>query len=243
MKLEQALLSILISLFVTGCFYNTSIIKPLEPPKPKALKEVKTTEYIIDSIEQYSDSQQASLGENLFVSFQQKRKIVSKEVILQSSPLEASFPLNGNWIAKHKFKEGVEEYPIYTNASFYRGAIGVILDENYRLMTQAPLIQVAGNKAGRRWRLPEGQQFFGVIENESKEALQSPWALRYGGLADNYYTFEITNQTDSTVIEVLQTIRISKKDFLGGFTVRGVFIKGLEHDSNGVIKYIVVGRR
>ena len=66
--------------------------------------------------------------------------------------------------------------------------------------------------------------------------LAESWGLRYSGKINNDYVFDIFNYPDSTKSTVLQTIAIPEQKFLSGFVVRGVFIKGLQVDTQGVIK-------
>jgi len=106
--------------------------------------------------------------------------------------------------------------------SITAGQSVVILDEKDRLATDAPFVQATGQRVGRRWSTlePLGAKFFYV-----PETLIEAWGIRYGGARDSDYLFEIVESPNPSVTQVTQSLQISSKDFLEGFTVKGVLIQ------------------
>jgi hypothetical protein len=108
---------------------------------------------------------------------------------------------------------------ILTHPLFYRGAIGVIVNDEGELQTRAPVIQVEGNKKGRRWYVTGGPAFLKVSYRVDS------WALRYGGERDGGHRFMIVDYADDKEREVVQDFRVSFEDAKSGFSVKGVRVK------------------
>jgi len=119
---------------------------------------------------------------------------------------------------------------IYTNESFYNGSIGVILDDEGRIATKHPLVQVRGAKKGRRWALSGGPSF--IVQPTSVTS----WALRYGGEREDGHRFVIVEFVDDREKDVVQDFRIPLEDARQGFSVRGVKVRVLSH-GGGRITY------
>ncbi|PNH77783.1 hypothetical protein C1N27_19635 [Vibrio diazotrophicus] len=52
----------------------------------------------------------------------------------------------------------------HTTSSYYKGTIGIILDEDYYPRTDKPLVQVSELKKGRRWETTGSGPFF--VDNQ-----------------------------------------------------------------------------
>jgi len=213
--------------FLQGCSYvsyTTKLENPIErlTVEEKYQSSLKNKEGVALS---------ASIGDELFVM---NRNIVGAiEVVRSVAPTGHPFPQGAIWRGTHKFNDGESgDFTVYTTASYYNGSIGVILDQNERLRTTFPLVQVEGTKKGRRWIVNGSRSFFAI----SKENIDS-WALRYGGKKENIHVFEIINKHQSDTSEILQTIHIDDQKFFNGFIIRKVFIKGLNYDKHGVIRF------
>lgn len=234
---KQFLSTLLIVSSMSGCAYSVHTTK-LEVPVPKAefvstLDNEFHSEMSIDNGEQT-----ASIGEDLFVINRYFENTESYEIITHSAPTSFKFPQNAKWSATHKYNDGSSgDLLVYTSPSYYQGQIGVVLDDDLVVSTEEPLVQVSGAKKGRRWKLQGKSRFFKSREKVTKDVTEKVWGLRFGGMSADLYVFEIVNRSDSTVIDILQTVKVSKKDFLNGFVLRDVFIRGTKGYKSGVIHF------
>ncbi|MFA4829370.1 MAG: hypothetical protein WC855_13400 [Thermodesulfovibrionales bacterium] len=222
-------LSLLLLLFLSSCTYSVYTTKIHTPIDRVPLKiSYKSSFDVLPEGEQ-----QASIGDELFrIS---RYEIGREEYVTVPSPLPSSFPINATWRGTYLYSDGTNNnLVVYTTPQFYNSQIGVILDAKEQLATTKPLVQLGGIKEGRRWKVKDSGNFFA-----SSIKLIERWGIRYGGRSSSSYIFELFNKNDANVVEILQSIKISEQDFLDGFTVRGVFIKGLEKDNLGIIKYKV----
>ncbi len=224
------ILSILVVLFIIqGCAsksYTTKLDTPIE-------RKLVKIDYF-SSIDSKSNQRlSASTGEELFVM---NRYLPSaKEVVTIIPPTGNKFPLSAVWKGTHQFNDGSSgNLIVYTTPDYYKGNIGVILDDNDDIATNQPLVQVEGFKVGRRWKLDTNGKFF-IVPSKNIDS----WALRYGGNNDNKYIFEIVNKHESKNTEVLQTINVSEDKYLKGIIIRNVKVLGLSTDEYGVIEYQV----
>ncbi|MFK7897864.1 MAG: hypothetical protein AB8G23_18660 [Myxococcota bacterium] len=117
---------------------------------------------------------------------------------------------------------------LYSNRRFFRGQIGLDLDEDLNIREAG---QIGGFKKWRTWD-GEGQPLFAY-----KPLLVESWILRYGGKVDNVYRFDLVEKLEDSQSDVIQPLRIEEASFLTGFVVRGVTLRGLVQDRNGVIEY------
>lgn len=216
-------------LLTQGCAIPSHTVKLDDPIARSAIQE----DYFSSFEGKSGNNLSVSMGGELFVM---NRYIVSsKEVVTIIPPTGNKFPYDAIWSGTHKYNDGVSgDLIVYTTPAYYKGSIGVILNKADRLATSQPLVQVEGRKKGRRWKLNSSGAFF-VVPSTNFDS----WALRYGGNDDGKYIFEIVNKHDSKSTDVLQTIYVAESKFLNGFVIRDVFIKGLEVDEFGVIKYQV----
>tara|TARA_B100000745_G_scaffold254744_1_gene177192 strand:- start:156 stop:890 length:735 start_codon:yes stop_codon:yes gene_type:complete len=201
-------------------------------------------DYRISSIKNYKGIQKASIGDTMFVYDEREITEATTRKIPHVSPLGHPFPENCNWYATHYLTKGRHAgLNIYTCKRYYRGDIGILLDADGVIQSHEPLIQVDGLKEGRRWRMHSGGKFVQTKEfKESTPIGQQPWGLRFGGVINSNLVFDIVNQPESKVVDVLQTIQIEEKQFLEGFTVRGVFVQGLRVPEYGVIEFTIEDR-
>lgn len=234
--MNKILLSIVFSMALSGCVYTSHTEKLDTPIARKNLSSIEQIPY--SSFEDVTSEREASIGEIMFVYDKYVKVIEKTEYIRFKAPTSRNFPTPAEWAATYKYDDGTEDNLfVYTTPKYYNASIGVILDENNRVATDQPLVQVEGAKTGRRWGLLGKGQFFGIHTNETKADKSNSWALRFGGSIGSNYEFEIVNQNESTVVDVLQTITISERDFLSGFTVRGIFIKGKHKAKHGIITF------
>jgi len=219
---------------VMGCASHRGNSKITKLDKP-ILRENNGNKYTSVLNIMVNEKQSASIGDELF-RITRRFNTPAESVRVKSSTYD-SFPHKAIWKGTHLYHDdSLGDLIVYTTPAFYKGTLGVILDSKGHLATFAPIIQVKGNllKRGRRWKVNGTGQFFtpGSVPYES-------WGVRYGGLIDNVYIFEILNKNEANVIEIIQTIKITPKAFFDGFVIRKVFIEGLGKDINGIIKYKV----
>jgi hypothetical protein len=231
MSIKYVIASILL-LSIQGCSYNTYTTELSEPIVRKSPEHRFTSEFDVRP----EGVQEASIGSELFrIS---RYEIGEYEFVRVKALTSETFPAIADWKGTHVYNDGKSgDLVVYTTPKYYRGAIGVILDSEDRIVSKAPLVQLNGMKKGRRLKLSGEGKFF-----EISNKLIERWGLRYGGLSDNNYVFELFNKNDANVVEIIQSIQVTEKSFLDGFTVRGVFIKGLKKDTQGVITYKVYDR-
>jgi hypothetical protein len=216
------------AMLIQGCTY-VSYTAPLIPPIER--EKVSVTYKSVFDTEKHGE-QSASIGDEIFVI--RRYMIGERAEIRYKAPDNISpFPNATTWIGTHIYddiKGG--RYTVYTSPLFYKGSLGVILDKDGRPATREPLVQVAGGKTGRRWQLQGIGQFF-----SRSDVLLEAWGVRYGGKRGESYVFEILNKKNANVIEIIQSVQVTEADFLKGFTIKGVFVKGLSIDRQGVIRY------
>ncbi|SQH74433.1 conserved protein of unknown function [Shewanella benthica] len=218
---------LLIFSMIQGCAfksYTTKLDTPIE-------RELVKNDYF-SSIDSKSHKRlSASTGDELFVM---NRFLPSaKEVVSINPPTGNKFPFSSIWSGTYQYNDGNSgDLIVYTTPDYYKGTIGVLLDDNEEIATTHPLVQVEGLKTGRRWKLNASGKFFTIPSTNFDS-----WALRYGGHNDNKYIFEIVNKHESKNTDVLQTIYVSEEQFRKGFIIRNVLILGLNIDEYGVIKY------
>lgn len=220
---------LLVFSMIQGCAsksYTTKLDTPIE-------RESVKNDYFTSIDSKSNKRLSASTGDELFVM---NRFLPSaKEVVTIIPPTGNKFPFSSTWRGTHQYNDGSSgDLIVYTTPDYYKGTIGVILDDNEDLATTQPLVQVEGFKVGRRWKLDTSGRFF-TIPSTNFES----WALRYGGHNDSKYIFEIVNKHESKNTEVLQTIKVSEEKFLKGIIIRNVRVLGLSTDEYGVIEYQV----
>lgn len=224
---------------LSGCAY-TSYTTPLNPVETKSTfsKTEKSEPYVKLSVD--GNEHFVSIGDNLFIK-SEWINVTTHQVIIPYRGIKGyRLPSQTYWIAHSKYQEDAgESYKVYTTSSYYKGTIGIILDEDYYPKTDKPFVQVSGLKKGRRWEVTGSGPFFVDELKTVEEKVGQSWGLRFGGLNNDMYIFEIINQSESTVVEVLQTIKVTEKDFFDGFVVRGILVKGTEPYKSGIIKYRV----
>ncbi len=217
-----------LAMIIQGCAH-VSYTSPLYPPIER--EKVGIT-YKSDFDPEKRGEQSASIGDEIFVI---RRYVIGERVEIRYKALDdiGPFPNANTWVGTHIYddKQG-GRYTVYTSPLFYKGTVGVILDKDGEPATRKPLVQVAGGKIGRRWRLQGTGKFFSL-----SNVLLEAWGARYGGKRGESYVFEILNKKDANVTEIIQSVQVTEADFLKGFTIKGVFVKGLSIDRQGVIRY------
>jgi hypothetical protein len=210
-----------------GCVYSiytTELDTPIRRPE---IKDRVVTQ-IFSSVDERG-THSVSIGDVLFVVKRYSVTTTKREV-------SQYFPKCSGWVGTHNYNDGKSgDLIVYTSIAYHRGDVGVILDDNDQLATAEPLVQLKGDRSGRRWAISGNASFFRIAAKETRKSLGNPWALRYGGVTNDVYTFEIINQSEPTVVQILQTIKVTENDFLSGFTVRDVFVKGVQPDKHGII--------
>ncbi|MEZ9241109.1 membrane lipoprotein lipid attachment site-containing protein [Vibrio splendidus] len=240
--MKKSVLAIVLTVALSGCVYTTHTEKLNTPIARTNLSSIEEIPY--SSFEGWVGEHKASIGEIMFVYEKYTQVIENKEYIRFRAPTKHNFPVSAKWVANYKYDDGTQDnLLVYTTPKYYNSSIGVILDENNAVATDKPLVQVEGAKTGRRWSLLGKGQFFGIHTNETKADKNNSWALRFGGNIGSTYEFEIVNQNESTVVDVLQTIQVSERDFLSGFTIRGIFIQGKHKAKHGVITFVASDTR
>lgn len=205
--------------------YTTPIDKPIESEK------VGVTYKSVFDNNKYRE-RNATIGDEIFVTRRYKHG-EKMEARFKAPDSNNPFPDGRTWVGTHIYDDMKgEKYVVYTSPLFYKGSVGVILDKDAHLVTSKPLVQVAGRKTGRRWKINGKGQFF----TPSIELIEA-WGVRYGGKVGASYVFEILNKKNANVTEIIQSVQVTETDFLKGFTIKGVFVKGLSIDRLGVIRY------
>lgn len=207
---------------IQGCSYTTHTTKLQSPIK----REVVEVRYLSE----ISDRMSASIGDELF---ELNRYITGRdEVITVVSPTSKAFPSGAIWTGTHLYNDGTSgDVIVYTSPDYHKSEIGVLLNSDGYMVTDRPLVQLEGLKAGRSWRL-SGKKFFHIPSKNIDS-----WALRYGGKNDGKHIFEIVKKHESRKNEILQSIFVTEQDFIDGFVIRKVLITGLESKKNGIIVY------
>tara|TARA_R110001583_G_scaffold180150_2_gene337156 strand:+ start:29 stop:736 length:708 start_codon:yes stop_codon:yes gene_type:complete len=223
----RVLLILCFGFILQGC-KTTSYTTKLENP---IARSVIKNDYFSSIDDVNNDYLSASIGDELFVM---NRFIAeSKEIVTSIPPTGNKFPYDSIWTGTYKYNDGKSgDLIVYTTPEYYNGTIGVLLDEEDKLATEFPIVQVEGTREGRHWRLKATGTFFSIPARNIDS-----WALRYGGHNDNKYIFEIVKKHESTTNDVLQTIYVNDDKYRKGFVIRNVLIQGVSTDEFGVIKY------
>lgn len=119
---------------------------------------------------------------------------------------------------------------VYNNRRFYTGHIALKLDSDLNIIEA---YQIGGGKKWRKWD-GERKPLFAY-----EPLLIESWILRYGGKVGETYRFELVERPEDSQSDVIQPLIITEQAFSEGFVVRGVTIRGLGPDRNGVIDYEV----
>ena len=152
----------------------------------------------------------------------------SAEKVIAPGPRELRpLPTEG-WLKTHDYA-GSE---VWTHPGYYGGDIGAVLDDSGVVTLY---VQTGGAKKGRRWHAYR-TEFFDTTVNTVDH-----WMLRYGGRQGSDYKFEIVDHPDQKANNITQDFVVSEREFLEGFMVRGVSIKGLQSGDHGLISYVVAG--
>ncbi len=177
----------------------------------------------------------ASIGEIVLTV---RRYTVGREVVSVEAPFPLlPFPADATlWAATLRFEgDDAAGQLVYTCDQYYKGTVGVMLDDAERLAAKRPVIQLDGAREGRRWGDYPGTPPFFVRETTVHEF----WGLRYGGKQGESLTFEIVTSPDARVPEVQQTIHVSLADGKAGTVIRGVEFTLEAEGDNGIIAYKV----
>lgn len=208
----------------TGCSYvsyTTRLASPVE-------RTVQTPH----AWSQIPDGGTATIGDRLF--WVGRYLSGAREIVAIGAPPQLlPFPPGCTWAKTHTYdNEDGHGLSVYTCPQYYKGSIGVILDDEDKLATRRPIVQVRGSKSGRRWALNASGKFFVV-----PDTLLEQWGVRYGGRQGEAFVFDITGTPNPTITQVTQSLQVTPAEFFSGFTVKGVFIKGIEDMGSGRIKY------
>lgn len=224
-----------------GCVVGSSHSKKLDVI---VIREPATIRHTSSLRGRLQGEQDVSIGEDLFVIT--RYEFGPEEYVRVDAPTPQPFPRDATaWRGTHVYNDGTSgDLIVFTSRGYYNESVGVILDSEERLATEQPLVQLRGPGLGRRWSLSSGQKFFALREIQGKKipGKKIPgktWALRYGGMIEGIYLFDLYDQQDANVSQIVQSIKMPESGFLDGFTVKDVFVKGLERDVKGVIVFTV----
>ena len=209
-----------------GCYYFSVQPTKLSTPIPRPEYQI---EYGSEFNVPTGKRLHASIGDNLFDL--RRFKTSNKEIITCKPPTGTPFPSDSTWMGTHAYKG----LTVYTSEDYYQGTVGLVLDSNDCFAVKEAFIQVSGGHKGRGWRAREEASCFALASRITIDH----WGVRYGGLNEGKYVFEILKTSEAKVIEILQSITIDERSFLEGFTIRNVTITGLKADQKGVIEYQV----
>lgn len=177
---------------------------------------------------------QASIGDSLFYIW--RFDIQDNGVPTIENPWHDPYPTDGQWYSNESVSIDGNTYRVFKNNSFYEASTGVMLDDYYRVISK-PFIKLIGVNKGKRWKTTDSDEvgaFFFM-----RVALIDKWGVRYAGKDNGFYKFETYARSDANVSTVTQSIKISEKEFMEGFVIRGVKITGTSRDSNGVINFTI----
>lgn len=131
---------------LSSCTY-TSYTTPLNPVETKSTfsKTENSELYVklsVDESEHFT-----SIGDNLFIK-SEWINVTTQQVIIPYRGIKGErLPSQTYWIAYSKYQEETgNSYKVYTTSSYYKGTIGIILDEDYYPRTDKPFVQVSGLK-------------------------------------------------------------------------------------------------
>lgn len=226
-----------LSILLTGYGCASAILKELDYPRYRIATEPSLEEITVSSIEE-DKIHTRSIGQNLFSYIKQKKLFSTEEVIGPKSPYRSEFPEPENWKGTHLYSLDSLEFIVYSSEQYYNGNMGVILNEDGELALDSSMIYLVGPRRGLRDQFGRVEErFFQLKTTEKTKTLIDPWALRFSGMLNDIYTFEVINQLDPTVIEVLQVIKVSEADFMGGVTIRNILLQGVQPYTAGIIRF------
>lgn len=222
-RLSRCFSLLFLLVMLSGCF-STSGLSRLEIPIERRINVAASFSVLPQG------TCTASIGDVLFELRRYTTGAVERTA--RTTPPKP-FPIDARWTGTHSFAaEDGANYTVFTTPEYYGASVGVILDKEDKLATPRPLIYVSGLKKGHRIKLSAEGPFFFV----PAELIES-WGLRYGGRRGTDYAFEIIDKPNPTVTEIVQSIQVSEADFVAGFVVRDVRIRGTPDAENGVIRY------
>ncbi|ODC02608.1 hypothetical protein BFW38_02630 [Terasakiispira papahanaumokuakeensis] len=255
-----------------GCggkpFYLTTVSPPVELGDSAAVQSSKllTSDHV--------DHGWASIGDKLLTVEEYGASQKSGQEVAAHAPTRRDFPRRAHWSGLYRFNvdrldslsstrkmqghgnvspavdkllnKDLTGLTIFTTPDYYRGAIGVILDEQGHVATEEPLIQVTGGKAGRRWAMDYRGPFFVSTDAISGKPTTS-WSLFYSGYRQGSYVLTLTSQTMNSQgraqAQPEQTLYVSEQDLRQGTMVKGLFIQALAINEQGMLKLKIEDRR
>lgn len=220
---------ILAAWLLTGCVYTVRTT-PLQEPVERVLKEPYTWSSL-------SENGTASLGDLLF--WLQRYQKGAREDVVISPPV--GFPpvlASTHWAQTHTYaSDDGKKYAVYSSDEYQTGSFGIIVDENLMPATEEPFVQLKGAKQGRQWSLQPAHQNRRAPIFFLPQSLIEAWGVRYGGRMGANYVIEIVDGSGVTVSQIRQSLHIPPEEFFKGFTVKGVFIRGVADVGGGKIQY------
>ncbi|WP_192483571.1 MULTISPECIES: hypothetical protein [Cysteiniphilum] len=209
-------------------------------PNPKALTEnIKCLkEGVSFSPPPTKDILVSNIGDSMFVS---SRYIIMQQRKINTQNLRNGFgsPNPSDWSDTYIYDDGDIKSLVFTSPSFYAGIIGVIANTEGKFMTKEPFVAVKGSKKGWRWEKPSNSSdhFFSIIENT---ITVQQWRVRYSGLKNNNLHIQIIPLIGKTSEkDVIHDIYITKQQFMQGFSLKEIFIKGISINKDASITYTV----
>lgn len=254
-----------------GCggkpFYLTTVSPPVELGGSATVQSSKllTSDHV--------DHGWASIGDKLLTveTYEESQRY---QEVAAHAPTRRDFPRRAHWSGHYRFNvdrldslsstskmqghgsvspavdkllnQDLTGLTIFTTPDYYRGAIGVILDEQGHVATQEPLIQVTGGKAGRRWAMDYRGPFFVSTDGASAQPVAS-WSLFYSGQRQGSYVLTVASQSmnaqGNAQAQPKQTLYIAEQDLRQGTMVKGLFIQALAINEQGMLKLKIEDRR
>jgi hypothetical protein len=192
--------------------------EPEEPPEPEVIRAVVPEEKSLSIV---------TIGDEVF---SYTETLIETPRIAIPQPLGLRTMPRRGWSPTHEYTgRDAPGAILHTNPEWYRGEIGIAVDEEGRTATSAPFVQVGGAKIGRRWWTEKGLQVF-----KRPHRVTNAWAIRFGGERNGAYYFELVDKTEPTTGPDQQGFYISPESLEAGFLVRKVKMKGRPLENGAV---------
>ncbi|WP_440616221.1 hypothetical protein [Cysteiniphilum sp. 6C5] len=235
----KSILICILSLILCSCAIFTDKYT-YKNPNPKALtKNIKCLkEGVSFSPPPTKDTLVSNIGDSMFIS---SRYIIMQQRKINTQNLRNGFGSSNpsDWSDTYIYDDGNMTSLVFTSPSFYAGILGVIANTEGKFMTEEPFVAVKGSKKGWRWEKPSnsGNHFFSIIENT---ITVQQWRVRYSGFKNNNLHIQIIPLIGETSEKgVIHDIYITKQQFMQGFSLKEIFIKGISINKDASITYTV----
>lgn len=187
----------------------------------------------------------ASIGDTI-VSRGKKFKVYKNYVVYKSKvyPLNL-LPKRSSWISGYLYEsKSGKTYEVISSEDWVDGTMGVIIDQDGILSSKYTFVKLIKKfpfwfaRSRQCYSHGQGEKFFG--EQKIPFSLWEPWGIRYGGVDESGYHFDIIKTSDANISERIQEITISKKDAEEGVTIKGIKMQIKKTDDPGVVNYQIL---